>query len=244
MADAPEPQPKMGYRNILALTVLLFSIVAVATLGVTTLLQDKTQTTLVFSALLPLLGSWVGTILAYYFSKENFEAATRSVTELARTVSPFEKLQSIPVKDKMILKKDIYFEIEDKTKLLKDILSTLDTSKKGNRIPFANSADRPLYVIHRSALDKFLTREALAGKDPKVLTLQDFLNDPELQKKMDASFTSVRENATLADAKKALDDARARGEYCQDVFVTTSGKRDEAMVGWITNVILEENSKV
>jgi len=47
-------------------------------------------------SVLPLLGVWVGTLLAYYFSKENFEAATKSVTEMAREIGGMEKLRAIP----------------------------------------------------------------------------------------------------------------------------------------------------
>ena len=37
---------------------------------------------MVFNALLPLLGTWVGTVLAYYFSRKNFEAASQSVERM------------------------------------------------------------------------------------------------------------------------------------------------------------------
>jgi len=55
----------------------------------------------VFGTLLPLLGTWVGTILAYYFSMENLAAATQSVTDLAKTVTAMDKLRAVLVRDKM-----------------------------------------------------------------------------------------------------------------------------------------------
>src|SRR5688572_6020838 len=36
----------------------------------------------IFSSLLPLLGTWVGTVLAYYFSSKNFETASQSVERM------------------------------------------------------------------------------------------------------------------------------------------------------------------
>jgi hypothetical protein len=35
--------------------------------------------TLIFNALLPLAGTWVGTVIAYYFSSKNFETANQSM---------------------------------------------------------------------------------------------------------------------------------------------------------------------
>src|ERR1043166_6071715 len=43
-----------------------------------------------FDALLPVFGTWVGTLLSFYFSKDNFEAATKSVTEMANKISGAE----------------------------------------------------------------------------------------------------------------------------------------------------------
>jgi hypothetical protein len=37
---------------------------------------------LVFNALLPLLATWVGMVLAYYFSRKNFETASQSVERM------------------------------------------------------------------------------------------------------------------------------------------------------------------
>jgi hypothetical protein len=48
----------------------------------------------VLHTVLPLVGTWVGTIIAFYFTKENFEAATRSVTDMARQLTSTEKWSS------------------------------------------------------------------------------------------------------------------------------------------------------
>ena len=46
--------------------------------------------------LLPVIGAWVGTVLAFYFGQVNFEAASRSAANLVRQLSPREKLQAEP----------------------------------------------------------------------------------------------------------------------------------------------------
>jgi hypothetical protein len=57
----------------------------------------------------------------------------------------------------------------------------------------------------------------------------------------------VKSDATLADAKTAMDKASAAlgsTDSCYDVFVTDNGNPDETVIGWITNDIINENAKV
>jgi chemotaxis protein histidine kinase CheA len=56
----------------------------------------------VFTALLPLWGTWMGTVMAFYFSKENFMAANESVKNLVAQITPAQKLESTKCKDVMI----------------------------------------------------------------------------------------------------------------------------------------------
>jgi hypothetical protein len=42
--------------------------------------------------LLPLWGTWIGTVLAFYFGKANFEAATQSYKDAIKTLTPEEKI--------------------------------------------------------------------------------------------------------------------------------------------------------
>jgi hypothetical protein len=238
----------IGYRNWLALLVLGFSIVAVTVLAITVIKVNSGEAIHVMSAVLPLLGSWVGTILAYYFSKENFEAATKSVTALAAQVSPQEKLRSTPVKDKMIKRGGMHIQPittteTDEQLILADILNRLVEAKKGQRIPFLNERDNPLYVIHRSTIDRFLTDKFASSSPPadiKTLTLRELLDALGIKDRGDKTFAVVKEDATLADAKAAMEAIPG----CQDVFITKSGTMNEPVVGWITNVMIESESKV
>jgi chemotaxis protein histidine kinase CheA len=56
----------------------------------------------VFTALLPLWGTWMGTVIAFYFSKANFQAANEGVKKLFEQMSPAQKLESTKCKDVMI----------------------------------------------------------------------------------------------------------------------------------------------
>jgi len=61
--------------------------------------------------------------------------------------------------------------------------------------------------------------------------------DPD---KIEHSIDTVREDATLADVKALME----KNPHCQDVFVTKGGGRNEPVLGWITNAIVEENTKL
>ena len=242
MADGPE-QEKLGSRDKLAQWLLIFSLASVTALSVTIIVKDGNANT-VLTAVLPLLGSWVGTVLAFYFSKENFAAATRSVTEMSRTITGQEKLQATLARDKMIPRAKMFSIPVTSGQTLKEILTKLTEQKIGFRIPFLEQQDFPKYVIHRSVIDQFLAQRALNPTSPPIaledLTLEDLISDPEWQEKIERSVDTVREDATLADVKALME----KNPHCQDVFVTKGGGRNEPVLGWITNAIVEENTKL
>jgi hypothetical protein len=232
------------FRERLATIVLLVSVAAVAILAGIAIHGDRSQAKEILTMILPMIGTWVGTVLAFYFGKEQLEAATRSVTSIARELTPDEKLRSIPVTDKMIPRSAAYAVNEDPGKLkLVEAVANLDREKKGNRLPVLDADDKPLCVVHRSTIDRFIAKAAAAGKvaaELHVLTLRDLMTDPEFKFRLETSFAVVPQTATLADAKRAMEST----PWCQDIFVTRGGTRTEPIIGWITNVIIEANSQV
>src|SRR5262245_15470064 len=94
-------------RQVLTFLIVCVSVIGVLVLACVVIFIDKKPDTqldtakFVFGSVLPLLASWVGTILAYYFSKENFAAATQSVSDLASKVSGPERLRSVSVQEVM-----------------------------------------------------------------------------------------------------------------------------------------------
>jgi hypothetical protein len=231
-------------RFWLALLVTLVSIASVSILAYVIIREDKEKAQGVLNSVLPLLGTWVGTILAYYFSKENFEAATKSVTAIASQLTSDQKLQSIPVKSKMIYKAEMIVQKAPATGIkLTDVLNVLDQKKKGNRVPILGDKDEPVYIVHRSLIDSYLSSLARAGKpsaDIAAQTLQTMLDADPDTKRMAETFATVKAEATLAEAKTAMDNL----PDCQDVFVTQTGNKAEPVLGWITNVIIQDNAKV
>jgi hypothetical protein len=108
------------------------------------------------------------------------------------------------------------------------------------RIPILDESDHPLYLIHRSNIDRFLATTALNSKSVADLDLNDLLNAPETKKILDHGFALVRLDADLAEAKDKMDGA----QNCLDVLVTQNGRDQEPVLGWITNAEIEKVATV
>ena len=206
--------------------------------------ERKDAAQLVMTGVLPLLGVWVGTILAFYFSKENLQAATESFTKVAGLRPPEEKLKGIPVKTVMIKKDEMTLKTLPADKInLVATLQEIKTTGKGLRLPILDDQNRVVYMVHKSAIDSFIATMATSSPPPKLedLTLKDMLDKGgDLKNWLEGSFVFVKESANLDEAKAAME--RTKG--CQDVFVTAGGTKDEAVLGWITNEIIQKNAKL
>jgi hypothetical protein len=81
--DGEHDSPQRPDAPEIAKRVLTFAAGTIASISVLTLAGAAiagprtfaSKSLNVFSVLLPLLGTWVGTVLAYYFSRQNFENA-------------------------------------------------------------------------------------------------------------------------------------------------------------------------
>jgi len=197
---------------------------------------------------LPVLGAWVGTVLAFYFGRENFESAAKSTAALVRQLSPDEKLRSILARAVMIpIEKAVVLKLTAKNggfneadlKLTTDVLGKLDGK---NRLPILDPDGRIKYVAHRSLIDGFIVKKVLAAKpaNPADLTLKDVLNDSDAARIVRESFGTVSPDSPLSEAKALID----HSDIVLDVFVTESGKPTDKVLGWITNVVIREQSKV
>jgi predicted transcriptional regulator len=200
----------------------------------------------ILTALLPVLGTWVGTVLAFYFSKDNFVAAAKQTSDLVRQLTPDQKLQEIPVVEVMISMTEpgtIKLNLdkpEDKINIKADILDALLSKSGRNRLPLIDNDGKAKYVIHRSIIDKFISEQALSGAiKPIDITLKDLLGGDQY-KQMFTAFGTVSKNAKLNAVKTLMDG----NKDCSDVFVTEDGTKNSKALGWITNVILAEKSKV
>ncbi len=124
-------------------------------------------------------------------------------------------------------------------------ISELYHSLKGvvTRIPVYATSGIVKYVIHQSLLFKYISEKSLSDPsnpvDMNKLTLKDFLSFDDMKKMVADSLAFVSIDATLAEAKIEL----GKVENCQDVFVTENGKKDEPVLGWLTNGEIAKHSE-
>lgn len=188
---------------------------------------------LVFTAVLPLLGTWVGTVLAFYFAQGNLEAATESTLALAGATDT-----ATPVTTVMIPESDwVTYDAAAGDDLNALQLSQVYTKMRqltppARRLPIRDASGAVLYVIHDSTLTAYA--ESVGEKsDALTKTLGDLLAVPEFNQLVSA-IGYVATSASVSDARSRM----ASIPNCNDVFVTASGKREEHATGWLTNTLL------
>jgi hypothetical protein len=238
MAEASSVEQPAPTRDRLAWTIVVASIAGlliVAAMAVT--LGDAEMPDKVFMTLVPLFGTWVGTVLAYYFSKENFESASRSLREVVKQLSPDDQLSTIAVTKAMIavdkIKKVDWPATGNPTQTVAELRDMLKAPV--TRIPVLGADGAAKYVLHESLIYRFIANLA-AGVDPKAKTLKDLVDDPVAATQV-SKFAVVGEKATLLDAKTAMEKISG----AQDVFVTADGDTKSKITGWLTNMDISKN---
>jgi hypothetical protein len=237
-------------RNRIAFWITFGGLIAVTILGAFVILlatkNDRGDASkLVFGSLLPLLGTWVGTVLAFYFAKANFESAAKNTKDLLgiteRLRSTLFESVMLKMTDPSVIKKTLVPPEKPESLKIAELVKIMRDNRR-NRLPVLNSDSSPLFVIHLSTLTDFISTQALTpGAKPVTdLTISDLQSlDPQLYQQI-LAWTCVKLGATLAEAKLAMETT----PNCSDVFVTTSGRKSDPVVGWITNVEIGLRSSV
>lgn len=227
----------LGFSSGAILVVSAVAIIAAALVGTKGEGQRLLETCqMVFNALLPLLGTWVGTVLAYYFSRKNFESASDSVERLV-SMTTEQKLKQLSVAQEMlhlpqITSRQVAAGQSAESILLKELFAGF--GGKITRMPILDSTGAVLFIVHQSGLFKFLAKKALEGmtKDQiDKLTMKELIDDAEL-KSWISNIAFVSEAATVAEAKSLMEHRQG----CQDLIVTRTGDKAEPLQGWMTNV--------
>ncbi len=241
-----------GSRNrfLLALLIILPSLILLWYIISKILCEDCTDnenTNAVFTAVVGLVGTWIGTILAFYYTKDNFESAERSTQQLLDKVNTSkEKLNGLLAEEIMLQFSRISPLIlkEGKARssyLLKDLLDK--ELAKFNRLPVFDSENKPVLMIHRSVIDKYLTKQALSGIQIDTLNLED-LEKSDFGDQIKKGFGCVVKDQTVAVTKALMESLSDDTVLCSDVFVTTTGNKNGQVLGWITNAMISEAAKV
>jgi predicted transcriptional regulator len=197
----------------------------------------------IFGALLPLWGTWIGTILAYYFSKENFESANKNVREMVSKMTADEKLGKLLVTDAMIPYQNfsgssLIAESMDKLKSekLDDMIGRMNNLQR-QRLPVI-VGQKVIHVFHKSTLLEF--RFDQGSKTGLLYSDMNTVGNQWIKDVMQKGIKYLGRQANLLEAKQLMESETA----CNDVVVTSNGTADGDVVGWITDKILNEKSKV
>lgn len=223
-----------GTRNILAYIILGFSLGGILGIAIVAIVLDPSSTMTVFNVVLPVFASWVGTVLAYYFGRENFESASQEVRKMVDRLSPEERSET-PVKAVMRPLADmVYFQFREGEGEADVQLSALIAELAGSvsRLPILNELNKPMYMIHGSNFDKHI---ASGGKSKD--TLAAFLESQRsegFEFGLDRGFVVVSAQTSLAAAKSKMEAVAP----VQDIYITENGSSEEALIGWISNLRL------
>ncbi|MFI5395557.1 MAG: hypothetical protein ACHQ9S_08490 [Candidatus Binatia bacterium] len=242
-----DADPGFSRREKIALGVIIISGVGIALVSTVAIgagiyfsaAEDPRRTFVmgIFNTLIPLFGTWVGTVIAFYFSRENFATAAQATRELVSQLGD-DRLRQISVKDAWIeaaaieavpiptnkTENDIVFD---------DVRKKLST--KVTRVPVWNADKVIRYIIHESMIYKYLADQSAAKANA---TLQDFLDYNDM-KSIVTKIAYVSQDSTLADAKAKMTSVPG----CQDVIVTATGQKTEPVLGWITNAAIAAKAK-
>lgn len=235
-------------RDQLAGQVVFWSGLGIATISVAVVAavalrgdpkNIETTLTTVFNTLVPLFGTWVGTVLAFYFSSKNYEAAAKATKDLVGQLGD-DRLKQIPIKDAWIPASGISgLPVDDGKEstvdFVKDVEGLLNTQI--SRVPVWDANKVVRYVLHESMVYRFLAKNK--KPDPTLQDFLDFAADAGTYRDIVSKIGWVSQTATLADAKAKMEGT----PNCQDVFVTASGSNIEPVLGWVTNVEIAKKSK-
>jgi hypothetical protein len=189
----------------------------------------------VFTAVLPVLGTWVGTVLAFYFARENLEAATSSTLRLTgrETSSP---VTAVMIKEVDFIALDVPAGTDPGSVTIADVRKKMrEIDPPSRRLPIRDPNRVVLYVIHDSTLTAFADKQRLPMAEVETMTIGDLLADDEYKRLIEA-IGFISEKAEISEARYVM----ASIDNCNDIFVTPTGKRDERAIGWLTNTSLAE----
>jgi hypothetical protein len=143
---------------------------------------------------------------------------------------------SITVGERMTEISNIYlkrFDVTTKKMTLRDLRAEMSGFDK-ERLPIVGEDRRPLFIVHRSMLERYMLDQQLRGEPPDGLTVGAFLEQTATESLAEA-FVTLAPTASLLEAQRAMNGT------VRDVFVTVDGSRSSPVLGWLSNVRLTRN---
>lgn len=219
--------------------------------------SNKDDTTIrdTFNVLLPVLGSWVGMVLTFYFSDRTQERLNTTLTNAIGKQAPEQqKISSIMKKMTEIRGIQEIGHKDDKEFSSKSIVEFFKSfeSRPGEqaitRKIITDTSKNFLYIFHLATLKSFLvdyqlgvldqelgiTRREDHIIDVKHCTIHQFLSIESYRKLVSDKVVFVPENTSLGVARDLL----KQSSGAEDIIITTNGQQSGAMIGWLSDVDL------
>jgi hypothetical protein len=199
-----------------------FGAIVVVSIAVIAFAKDRDSASrYVFGVVVPLIGTWMGAVIAFYFTREALDSATKNTLALTGALTPDTPVASVMVPRAKITSHDLTGDRSGADQVaLADLLKEMAAVDR-HRIPILDASGAVVYVVHDSTINANST----------AATVADLPADAQ---------TAIKAIGFVAlDA--ALKEARAKMSAipgCNDVFVTKGGQGDELMLGWLTNTDL------
>lgn len=229
-----------GALVLLALTI----VIAAAITGTAETVLSSAN--LLLTALLPLFGTWVGTVLAFYYTRANYEAASRGTMDVVKSISA--RLSATKVSERMMPFISIVYitvgsvaEIGEVT--IQEVQDKFDlvgaNGRKISRLIFIDKTRAAVAVLHKSIWVEMLNEAYKAGTvDPKAM-ISTMIDKPSTSTAGTTFRNFIIQTIGFIGGDQSMADAKAKMEaipQCQDLFVTATGQSNEAMTGWLSNI--------
>lgn len=237
----------------LGIAIVIAAIVSANQSGDAAVVIDTTQ--LLLSSLLPLFATWVGTVLAFYYTKENYQAAKQDTLDIVASIN--QRLSKRKVGDEMLRRSQIVSQLIrsgdfSKVKISETAQQFQQTTPAGKpitRLLLVDEQDKFLGIFHRATWDQMLVA-GLTKVPPVVLetdTLDRLISLPFRADSSRKYADYIKESIAFVSIDKSLAEAKSRMEEkldCQDIIVTQNGLATDPVLGWISNVDITRLSTV
>lgn len=220
------------FREWLGMIVIAISVVVLGYVGhkiITQMNSSSADYKYVYSSLLPLVGTWVGVVLAFYFGKENYEVASKKYETIINKLTP-EILDDVEVGQIMISKKTMVYKSWDeiKSKSVQEVIDFLMTIDK-TRLPVLDSDQMIKYIIHASLLSKPFKNSANQVQTADTsITMENFVIR---YREVIGKIITVNENEKLEIVRQKL----SAESHSKDVFVLDDSGN---LSGWLTDTLI------
>jgi CBS domain-containing protein len=227
-------------RDKIAMVVIVLSLIILAVVCIIAVVMSNDTATAakdVLTMVLPVLATWIGTVIAFYFGRENFEAANDQVSKLVSQIPGAEKVTETISSVMRALARTVHIKNSKAGQLTVDEIEKKLDANKVPRLLIVNDDNHPMYVIHKSRIDGFKS-----GGGSSAATLDEFLADRKASLGIEfgegTGFVTVAKDVAIDKAKRIMEAAAG----CQDIIVTEKGGANEPVLGWVSNTRLSRVS--